>query len=90
MFRAHLPTNIHARHMIHRILRSNNKLGLKAAELDSLTVPAILDKEKPLERIQSEIGTKSTYKKIYEETANHGCKNHFHCHCAFVLPVEKV
>ena len=37
IFRAQLPTNIHARHMIHRILRSNNKLELKVANLDSLT-----------------------------------------------------
>jgi hypothetical protein len=82
MFRAQLPTNIHARHMIHRILRSNNKLELKVANLDSLTVPAILDKEDPLQRIETEVGTKSTHERIYEETANHGCKNHFHCHCA--------
>jgi hypothetical protein len=81
MFRAKLPTNVHVRHMIHRILRANNNLGLKSTDLDLLTVNAILDKEEPLQRVQ--IGeNKSSHAKIHEETANHGAKNHYHCHCA--------
>ena len=78
-FRAKMSQKCHARHLIHRILRKSNNIGLKTKDITPLTAPGLLKRYDPINEINNANGT-SIYEKIQNVTSQERSANAFHEH----------